>query len=286
MDTHTLTAFIAVARHQSFSIAAQELFITQSAISKRVALLEDQLSQKLFDRIGRQVTLTSAGEALLPCAENILMSFADARTVINNLDEQVQGRLTLASSHHIGLHRLPSVLRQFSQAFPRVELNLSFGESEAAYDGVVKGYLELALITLAPSPNAAICAEKVWTDTLEFVVAKDHVLAEHSKVTLKELAHFHAILPDTQTFTRQIAVERFTEQNLPLIVPTSTNYLDTIKMMVSTGLGWSLLPRSMIDDSLTVLKTDQMPIHRELGFIYHRDRTLSNAAKQFIKLLQ
>ena len=65
----------------------------------------------------------------------------------------------------------------------------------------------------------------------------------------------------------------------------STNYLDTIKMMVANGLGWSLLPTSMIDSSIKVLKTDQLPITRDLGYIYHRDRTLSNAAKQFIKYL-
>ena len=161
MDTNTLNAFIAVAESGSFSTAAEKLYITQSAISKRVALLEQQLDKKLFDRIGRQVSLTSAGRALMPCAEKILMSFEDARTVISNLDGTISGTLSLASSHHIGLHRLPKVLRQYSQKHPQVLLNLSFSESEAAYQGVVKGHLELALITLAPLPDPIICVQKV-----------------------------------------------------------------------------------------------------------------------------
>ncbi len=286
MDNNTLQAFIAVAQWQSFSIAAEKLFITQSAISKRIALLEQQLGKKLFDRIGRQINLTNAGYALLPCAEKILMSFADARTVINNLDQTVNGTLSLASSHHIGLHRLPKVLRQFSRLFPQVQLNLSFGESEAAYTGVVKGHLELALITLAPLPDPVICAQKVWTDHMEFVVASDHSLTRQPSVSLSTLSRHQAILPGPKTFTRQMMSERFTAQGLSLEVSMSTNNLDTIKMMVVNGLGWSLLPASMIDDTIKVLKTDQPIIYRYLGFIYHRERTLSNAAKQFIKLLQ
>ena len=285
MDTNTLNAFIAVADNGSFSLAAQQLFITQSAISKRIALLEQQLGKKLFDRIGRQVNLTSAGQALLPCAEKILMSFDDARTVIENLDSQINGTLSLASSHHIGLHRLPKVLRQYSQKYPQVQLNLSFGESETAYQGVVKGHLELALITLAPLPDPVICAQKIWIDHMHFVVAVDHPLAQQERVSLAQLTRHQPLLPDLQTFTRQITAERFTQQGLSLEVRMSTNNLDTIKMMVSNGLGWSLLPQSMIDDSLQVLTTDQLPIYRSLGYIYHRERTLSNAAKQFIALL-
>ena len=285
MDTNTLNAFIAVADRRSFSLAAEQLFITQSAISKRIALLEQQLGKKLFDRIGRQVNLTSAGQALLPCAEKILMSFDDARTVIDNLDSQVNGTLSLASSHHIGLHRLPKVLRQYSQKYPQVQLNLSFGESETAYLGVVKGHLELALITLAPLPDPVICAQEIWTDHMHFVVAIDHPLAQQQLVSLAQLTRHQPLLPDLQTFTRQITAERFTQQGLNLEVRMSTNNLDTIKMMVSNGLGWSLLPQSMIDDSLHVLTTDQLPIYRSLGYIYHRERTLSNAAKQFIALL-
>ncbi|MGB1239820.1 MAG: LysR family transcriptional regulator [Pseudomonadales bacterium] len=285
MDTNNLQAFTAVARTGSFSAAAEQLFITQSAMSKRIAQLEAQLDKKLFDRIGRQVTLTSAGLALLPCAEKILMSFQDARTVIDNLDQQIQGTLSLASSHHIGLHRLPKALRTFNRRYPQVELNLSFGESEAAYEGVVKGYLELALITMAPLPDPVICAKTVWTDTMEFVVAKDHPLAERSKVCLEELGEHSAILSEPQTFTYQITAQRFTQQGLSLEVAMSTNYLDTVKMMVSNGLGWSLLPHSMIDESLCVLNTGQAPLYRELGYIYHRERTLSNAAKRFIDLL-
>ncbi len=285
MDTHTLSAFIAVAESHSFSQAADKLFITQSAVSKRIALLESQLNQKLFDRIGRKVSLTEAGNALLPRAKTILINIQDASRAMGNLSGEVQGTLSLAASHHISLHRLPPILRQFSKAYPNVKLNLRFDESEVAYDGVLHGNLELALITLAPQPDPAIHSQIVWTDRLQYVVSKDHPLANKRQISLEQLTHFPAILPSASTFTHQIVAEQFNKQNLTLDVSMSTNYLDTIRMMIKIGLGWSLLPETMIDHTLQIIETGSEPIHRELGYIYHKDRTLSNAASKLVELL-
>lgn len=285
MDTNTLTAFIAVAQSHSFSLAAEQLFITQSAVSKRIALLEDQLSQKLFDRIGRKVTLTEAGRELLPRAKIIISSINDAGRAMGNLSGIVKGPLSLAASHHISLHRLPPVLRRFTKEYPDVQLNLRFDESEIAYNGVLHGDLELALITLAPQPDPAICSQSIWVDQLQYVVSRDHVLADKKHVSLEELTNYAAILPGASTFTQQIVTEQFRRKELDLNVGISTNYLDTIRMMVSIGLGWSLLPETMIDSSLTVLETGSEPIQRHLGYIHHRDRTLSNAASKLVEML-
>ncbi len=285
MDTNTLSAFIAVAESHSFSLAAEQLFITQSAVSKRIAQLEDQLSQKLFDRIGRKVTLTEAGRELLPRDKTIISDIKDAGRALGNLSGIVKGPLSLAASHHISLHRLPPVLRRFTKEHPDVQLNLRFDESEIAYNGVLHGDLELALITLAPQPDPAIYSQSIWIDKLQYVVSRDHVLADKKHVSLEELTNYAAILPGASTFTQQIVTEQFRRQALDLNVGISTNYLDTIRMMVSIGLGWSLLPETMIDSSLTVIETGSAPIQRHLGYIHHRDRTLSNAASKLVEML-
>lgn len=150
MDTAGLQAFVTVTNCGSFSLAAQQLFLTQSAVSKRIALLESQLNCRLFDRIGRQVVLTEAGRALFPRARDILLAIEDAERTLGNLSGQIGGRLALATSHHISLHRLPPILKAFVDRFPEVELDLQFAASEVAYEGVLRGELELALITLAP----------------------------------------------------------------------------------------------------------------------------------------
>lgn len=285
MDTNTLSAFVAVAEHGSFSLAADHLYLTQSAISKRIAQLEDQLGNRLFDRIGRNISLTEAGNALLPRANKILLELDDARRAIGNLSGDISGTLSVAASHHISMHRLPPILRAFSQQYPEVELDLHFAESEVAYEGVLKGELEVALITLAPQPEANILSQEVWQDELCYMVSNDHPLASREKVELQELTAFKAILPSSKTFTQNIAQTLFDRHQLELNLAMSTNYLDTIRMMVSIGLGWSLLPRTMQGDDLTVLDVTAEPVYRSLGYIYHRNRTLSNAASSFVTLL-
>lgn len=290
MDTHTLHAFITVAEQGSFSVAAEQLFLTQSAVSKRIAQLESQLDTRLFDRIGRTITLTEAGQALLPRARGILLQLDDARRAIGNLNGEVSGRLSVAASHHISLHRLPPVLRAFNKQYPQVELDLRFSESEIAYDGILKGELELALITLAPVADDVLESHQVWQDELKFAVAKDHPLARRNVVWLDELTEFSAILPGEKTFTQSRVMQLFEDHTgsdeLQLKLAMSTNYLDTIRMMVSIGLGWSLLPETMLGDDLTVLPVQAPPVYRPLGYIHHRDRTLSNAANAFIQLLE
>ena len=288
MDTNTLQAFLAVATSNSFSKAADQLYLTQSAISKRIALLEEQLNSKLFDRIGRTVSLTEAGEALLPRAKDILLQLDDAKRAIGNLaGGEITGELSLAASHHISLHRLPPLLKQFNQECPKVELDLQFAESEIAYEGVLKGDLELALITLSPEPDPSIHSEIIWDDLLMYVVANDHPLASNSKIKLEELTHYNAILPGSNTFTRTLVEQLFLQHDLALNVKMSTNYLDTIRMMVHIGLGWSLLPQSLVDKNLTVLNVvDSEPVHRNLGIIFHKNRTLSNAANYLVNILK
>jgi DNA-binding transcriptional LysR family regulator len=118
-------------------------------------------------------------------------------------------------------------------------------------------------------------------------VAKHHPLAASSQqATLEDLTRFNAILTGETTFTRQIVEHHFHQQALNLKVVMSTNYLDTIRMMVSIGLGWSLLPETLIDDNLSILNITTEELHRPLGYIYHRKRTLSNAAQAFIQLLR
>lgn len=286
MDTATLHAFVEVARCGSFSIAAQNLFITQSAVSKRIAQLESQLNTRLFDRIGRSVTLTEAGETLMPQAEQILTQFEDARRSLNNLSGEVTGRLSLAASHHISLHRLPETLRAFVRRYPEVEMDLRFYESEVAYEAVVHGDIELALITLSPQSDSRLVSQTVWDDRLHYCIAADHPLAQLPSVNFDQLNAYPAILPPATTFTYQIVQQQLQSLGLEPNLGISTNYLDTIRMMVRSGLGWSLLPETMLDEQLVRLNTGSKPVERPLGYIYHRERTLSNAARELLRMLK
>jgi DNA-binding transcriptional LysR family regulator len=286
MDTSQLLAFIAVAESGSFTHAAANLHLTQPAISKRIASLENTLEAKLFDRIGKRVLLTEAGRILLQQARKIMLEINTTRTRITNLSAKVSGRLTLASSHHIGLHRLPPVLKEYARVYPEVSIDISFLDSEQAYEQVRHGEIELAVVTLAPAAIERIQNKMLWNDQLFIMCSQEHALAHNSNLRLQDLLHHPVILPAENTFTRQVVEDLFKSRKYNLEIEMSTNYLETIKMMVSIGMAWSVLPLTMLDDSLKILSIKDVNLNRKLGYIYHQHHTLSNAACAFINLLE
>lgn len=287
MDLQALEAFLAVAETGSFSRAGEKLFLTQPAISKRIANLEIQLSAPLFDRIGRDVYLTEAGELLKTRAKLIVDDIKDAQSTVSQLNSKDVRQLTLASSHHIGLHYLGPILRRFIDENPVAKLDVKFLESEQAIESLLKREIEIALTTIPTPLNRELTANVLWKDSLKFVIANDHPLSsKKGKLRLNELAHLTAILPDKQTTTFQIIEQTFARHKIPLKRVLSVNYLETIRALVSNGIGWSLLPEAMIDDSLTVLDIDRIELTRNLGLIRHKQRTTSRGARVFMSIVE
>lgn len=284
MDTESLKAFLVVAELRSFSLAAQHLHLTQPAVSKRIAALESLLDYQLFDRIGRSIQLTEAGQTLLPRAQNILAELAETRRVIADLSGEVVGDLRVATSHHVGLHRLPPLLREFASRYPRVNLQFDFLDSEKAHERVLRGDCELAVVTLAPKAPENLRLEVLWHDPLVFVTGAQGDFPA-ARATLQQLSQRPAILPDLSTYTGRLVKACFDQQRLALRLSMTTNYLETIKMMVSVGLGWSVLPESLVDSQLCHLDIAGVELSRQLGIVTHAKRSLSNAAAAFHGLL-
>lgn len=284
MEIDNLRAFLAVASCGSFSRAAQQLHLTQPAISKRIAALEAQAERPLFDRIGRQIQLTQAGRTLLPRAENILSQVSEARRAIADLSGEIRGDLRIATSHHVGLHKLPPVLRSFASSYPGVNLQLDFLDSEVALQKVISGHCEVAVVTLSPKPIEQLVYTPLWKDELAFVTGQDSNLP--NLLDLATLSGEPAILPDLNTYTGRLVKQCFDHHNLPLSLSMATNYLETIKMMVSVGLGWSVLPKTMVDGNIRLLNVNGISLTRTLGIATHHKRHLSNAAQAFYEVLR
>ena len=285
MDFQNLKAFISVAETGSFSVASEQLYLTQPAISKRIAALEHELNSELFDRIGRQISLTEAGKALLPRARQILLEVEDSQREIHNLSNKVSGTLRIGTSHHIGLHRLPPVLRAYTKQYPEVELDIRFMDSEEACRAVEHGDLELGIVTLPPHHSDNLVTQIIWPDPLSVIVGKDHPLKKNKCVSLQQLSEHKAVLPARGTFTREIIEQAFEEKKVNVDINLSTNYLETIKMLVSVGLGWSVLPMTMVDKDIVHLNTPDLVLSRELGIVKHAKRTPSNAASSLSAIL-
>jgi DNA-binding transcriptional LysR family regulator len=285
MDIQNIRAFLMVAEMRSFSRAAEKLFITQPAISKRISTLEFALDCQLFDRLGKSIQLTQAGEALIPSYQRIISELDETQRIISNVRTQVSGLLKFGTSHHIGLHRLPPVLRQYTRQYPDVELDIQFMDSEQAAALILKGSIELALITLPDSIEEPLTTIPVWSDPMQCVVARDHVLAVSETATRAQLIEHGVLIQSHSTHTRNI-IDTALNLDKDIKIIMESNYLETIKAMIQNGLGWGVLPESMIDDSLHRLKIKGVRMERHLGVLLHASRTLSSPVNALLETLK
>ncbi|WP_407275124.1 LysR family transcriptional regulator [Halothiobacillus sp. DCM-1] len=278
LDQQQILAYLAVAEAGSFSAAARRLHLTQPALSKRVALLEDQLGFLLFERLPKRLELTEAGQALLPAARRLRQALDDFAELPPKSLVALTGRLSIALSHYTGLHRLPAALEAFNQAHPGVLLDLRFVESETALALVLQGEVRLAYGTLG-EPDDRLVVDELWQEQLIPMGATRQVTEEPEAFWRSH----PMILPAARTSTRQLIDDWLRQIQLKPAAVIEVNQLDSIALLVGTGIGWSVLPHSLQNDKIRPIPSlNASPAQRRLGGIRLANRPLSPAAAAFI----
>ncbi|WP_111859605.1 LysR family transcriptional regulator [Acinetobacter sp. CFCC 10889] len=285
MNLAAFEAFVKVMETGSISMAAEHLFITQPAVTKRIHSLEDYFGVKLFESAGRGVQATHAAHSLLPKVKNWLNELGDIHHTLSHEQGQVQGKLKIGTSHHIGLHHLPLHLKKYVQDFPNVTLDVHFVDSEQAHEQVLAGDLELAFLTLPPQGDDRLKYVKIWDDPLVFVVAPFHPLAQKENLTLEDLIEYSSLIPASQTYTSQITLAEFEKKGLKPKITMSNNTLEAIRMLVSIGLGWSVLPKTLLNNDLKQLNIN-INMYRQLGMVWHPARSQSRAVLELIEMMK
>jgi DNA-binding transcriptional LysR family regulator len=176
-------------------------------------------------------------------------------------------------------------LRDYVQAFPNVTLDVHFVDSEQAHEKVLAGDLELAFLTLPPQGDERLNYVTIWNDPLVFVAASFHPLSQQQNLTLQDLIQYPSLLPATQTYTSQITLAEFEKQGLKPKISMSNNPLESIRMLVSIGLGWSVLPKTLVNQELQQLDI-ALEMNRELGMVWHPGRTQSKAVLELIDMMK
>ena len=286
MNTTNLATFVAVMQTGSISSAAEKLYITQPAVSKRIKNLEDEFGTALFDTVGRSIIPTAAAYDLLPFVRRWLDDYEACKVSLQHAKEVASGRLVIGTSHHIGLHHLAHVLKRFIQTYPAVQLEVRFVDSEEAHKAVLEGEISLAFLTLPPTFDRRLNYHTLWSDPLYFVTGTLSPLAQKSKVSLLQLAHYPAILPAANTFTSQITLAEFAKHNLRPYATMSTNPLESIRMLVSVGLGWSVLPETLINqDLIKIDMAENIELQRHLGLVTNPNLTRSASMQALLSML-
>ncbi len=289
MDYDQLASFLEVAKLQSFSRAAEKIYRTQPAISSQVRLLEQECGEKLFDRSGKKVLLTPAGEILRRYAQKLLDMQKEALQAIAELNQTPRGKLYIGANEATCLYVLPNTFARFKRLYPLVQISIYRNFSHKILQKVQEGAVDLGIVTLPLTANNMEVIS-VFRDEVQVVVAKNHPLAKRRSVTVEEVAHYPLIVPKTG-HTRVVLDRLLRPYREHIQISMELASVETIKKFVGAGLGISLISRTYAQAEvaarlLKLIPLEGQDLHRELGLIYRRDRYLSLPAKVFIDVVR
>jgi DNA-binding transcriptional LysR family regulator len=272
MDVRQLDMFRAVAEERSFTRAAERLHVSQSAVSRQVKLLEDELGGRLLHRGGKGASPTAPGELLLRLANRVHRDMQDVRSQIAETHGLLRGTLTLAGGMTVCMHVLPRVLKQYRRLYPGVDLRVVSGPTEAILRQLRTHEVDLALLTL-PLADRDLEVVPVLKEEMVVVTAPGHPLARLRSVDARAIARFPLILYEAGSNSRRVQDRLFADAELPLKVAMETENVEIIKAMVRAGLGITLIPRAAIarearSGRFGVTRVRGRHLFRETGWVY------------------
>jgi DNA-binding transcriptional LysR family regulator len=289
MADRRLQVFHAVAKHLSFTKAAETLFMTQPAVTFQIKQLEEQLNTRLFDRAQGRISLTPAGQLALEYAERILALSAELDTRLRELSGLAAGPLLIGASMTIGEYVLPQLIGEFKARFPAVVPTLFVGNSEAVQDRVAERTLDLGFIegdTHLSTLQNEVCCE----DELQVVCAPSHPLAREPGAPPVSLTQHPYIGREAGSGTRAV-VDRYLQQ--AGVSPDSMNVVvelgspEAIKGLVATGLGFAIMSRVIAAKELQLGQLVQVPLRppliRNFSVVYPKERFHSKLVAGFLQ---
>lgn len=287
MDFDQLETFLEVARHLSFSRAAERRFRTQPAISAQIKALEDEVGVKLIDRSGGKVALTAPGRAFVNYADQTL---EQRRAIINAMAEiegEPRGGIIVAANEATCLHILPEVFAEYKKRYPSVNVTVNRSEHASTLESILDNSVDFGVVSL-PVNDRRLTAVIIHTDELAIIVAPKNPLAKLKEILVADLARAALLVPKVGR-TRESIEAIFDDQKQKPNISMELESSELMKRFVIANVGVGFIARSNIlqelkSGTLVALKTPGRPIRRELALVYRKDRTLSRAALAFIEI--
>lgn len=249
MNLSRVLTFHEAAETLNFSAAAQKLSITQPAVSAQIHNLEEDLGVKLFNRVGKNISLTEAGEVLRGYSRRIFRLLEEAGAVMDDLRLVRRGTLKIGTTTTYAGHIMPPLLSRFKAEFPMVKVVLHEGSSLDIAKRVAKLELEVAVVAYSGALKN-VQFELLRQEELVLVLPPGHPLAAHQSIPAKSLAREKFILREKGSSTRLITRDLFRRHRINPPVVFETSNVDFIKEQVANGMGLSFLTRSAVSDEL------------------------------------
>lgn len=279
-----LSVFEAVARHLSYSRAAQEMHLTQPAVSMQIKQLEENVGMPLFEQLGKKVYLTEAGRELYHYSRTIAQQLAEAESVLSDLKGLQRGRLKISVASTAN-YFAPQLLAVFGQRFPTVTVSLDVTNRQALLAQLANNEMDMAIMGQPPE-GLDLVAESFMENPLIVIAPVNHPLASAKKIPLARLQSETFLVREQGSGTR-IAMERFFKQHgVPFQAGMEMSSNEAIKQAVQAGLGLGILSLHTIGleletKRLKVLDVKGFPIMRHWYVVHRKDKRLSTVAQAF-----
>lgn len=292
MHIETLKVFCDLVDLESFSLAAERNFITQSAVSQQIRTLEEKFKRRLLERIRgrREVKLTPAGEVFYRESRNVLDAYDRLQESLRGVVGKIGGTVKVATVYSVGLHELPSKVREFMTKFPAAKIDLEYSRTTRVVRDVLSGAVELGVIAF-PEARRGLTITPMADNRLVLVAPPDHKFASRKKIKVADLngedfVHFERDVP-----TRKAMDKIFRANGVEVRRVAEFDNIETIKRAVEVGFGLAILPETAVIEAqragtLAVIQLSERYWLRTVGVIHRSDRNLSLAATKFLQLLE
>jgi DNA-binding transcriptional LysR family regulator len=288
MDLRQLEIIRAIADTGSFTAAGAKLHVSQSAISRQILLLEEELGEPVFHRIGRRIRITPAGESLLQLSHRVFQDLQDTVSAISDKQESLNGSMRLVGGMTVCLYVFPALLAEMRRVHPHLDLKITVGSAERSIAMLRSGAGDLGLISL-PVDAADLVSVPVLEEELLLVTYPSHPFAKKKTITSADLTREHFIVFESGSITRKLVEEFFTRERIKPEIVMETENVEIIKAMVRHGLGISIIPWQA---AAADVRTKQLfcsriaghALRRQTGWIYPKMSRLPRTVSEVIRV--
>lgn len=289
MDFRQLEMLLAVAENQSFTLAGQQLHVSQSAISRKIGILEGELGIELFKRVNKRVYVTNAGETLVRCARRVFQDISHTSMEISELAQLRGGHVRIASGMTACIFLLPPLLEKFKAKYPQLEVEIVTGPTELLLSQVLNSSIDLGVFTL-PVESPALEVIPFCDDEMVVVTSAKHAeFAKRKTIRASELAGQPLITFAKGSYTRKVLEEFFTKTGAKPRITMELESVATIKPLVKIGLGISVLPLRAVTEEverkeLHCLKIRDYKLSRKLGVVFQKSHPRPRIVSELVSL--
>ena len=290
MDLRQLEIIRAIAETGSFTAAGEKLHVSQSAISRQILILEDELGEPVFHRIGRRIRITPAGESLLQLSHRVFRDLQETVSAISDTREALRGSIGLVGGMTVCLYVFPALLAEARRIHPNLDMRVTVGSTQRSIEMLRSGAGDLGLLTL-PIEASDLVSVPLLTEELLLATYPSHPLASQKRIVPADLEGQPFVLFETGSITRQIVEEFFARERISPPIIMETENVEIIKAMVRNGLGISIIPwqaaaADVKSKQLFCSRISGVQLERQTGWLYPKMARLPRAVSEVMTVFE